>query len=140
MLSIFVDSSAFVAIKKPNDPTHLKSLEILERLSLRKIIPYTSPYVIAESVNVISRQMDRKAAASLLTEIRSGEYFVITPDENIVFRAEDLYKRSPSKNVSYADCMGFEIMKDLNITWAFSFDTHFKKYGFKRLGIDGWPK
>ena len=31
-------------------------------------------------------------------------------------------------------------MEQHNIQWVLSFDIHFKKQGFKRVGIDGLPK
>ncbi len=140
MLNVFVDASAFIAVWKPDDSSHEKALEIVEKLTTLKATPYTSPFVIAESLNVISRHVSRRVAVLLLGEIRSGRYFVMDPDEDIFGRAENIYKKATSKDLSYMDCIGFEIMRSLDITWTFSFDTHFKKQGFKRLGVDGWPK
>ena len=76
----------------------------------------------------------------VINELQSGAYNLIHPSEQDLLRAEHLFRAIPSKNVSYADCISFAIVEQYNIRWVLSFDIHFKKQGFKRVGIDGMPK
>jgi len=82
----------------------------------------------------------KKQGVMVINELQSGAYNLIHPSEQDLLRAEHLFRAIPSKNVSYADCISFAIVEQYNIRWVLSFDIHFKKQGFKRVGIDGMPK
>ncbi|MCX6783928.1 MAG: PIN domain-containing protein [candidate division WWE3 bacterium] len=140
MLKLFVDSSVFYAIRDPKDHDHKKAIAIAKRLSGVDSISFVSTEVISESISLVSRRLGRKESIKLLEELRSGEFTVINPDWELLAKSDDIFRMIRSKNVSYCDCVSFAVMNQQDIIWAFSFDAHFKKHGFKRLGIDGWPK
>jgi len=140
MLNIFADTSALAAAANNSDPNHKKAVQTLDSLKEINSIPYTSTFILAEFMNICCRDLGKAPAVKLLNEVRSGSYIVINPDDDPILKAEVLFKSINSKNVSYTDCLSFTLMREYNIVWAFSFDVHFKKYGFKRLGLDGWPK
>jgi predicted nucleic acid-binding protein len=140
MFNVFADTSALAAVKNPNDPSHLLALNVLEKLKSADLTFYTSSYILAELMNIVCRDVGKQAAIEMLGEVRSGNYAIITPNDTLIFKSESLFRGIKSKNVSYTDCVSFSIMREFSIKWAFSFDLHFKKQGFKRLGVDGWPK
>lgn len=139
-LKFFMDSDAFIAINFVTDTNHDKSVKILDLLKLKKKIIYTSTNVIMETSTIISQRLGKKKANEFIKNIRSTTYLVIHPNEEIILRAEDTFTKKTSKNTSYSDCISFTIMQSRKIEWAFSFDADFKKAGFKRLGLEGFPK
>ena len=91
-------------------------------------------------MTIISQRVGKNYAIKVLEELRSEKYNIIQMDDNLIADAENLFNRIRSKDVSYSDCISFTTMKRYSIEWVFSFDEHFKKQGFKRIGIDGKPK
>jgi len=136
MTPLFIDSSAFVALHYPKDSSHKKALIILENIAKETFTYYTSLNVILEALTVVSQRVSKEYAVLLLDELRSGKYTVIHPDEELIASAEGIFREIRSKNVSYSDCVSFAVMRRYGIQWVFSFDLHFKKQGFKRVGID----
>jgi len=137
MTSIFIDSSALIALHNASDKLHSKALSIVESLDSTETLPVISLNIILESITVISQKVGKKEALSALADLRSGRYKIIEIDDKIISLAENIFSKEKSKNISYSDCLSFSIMKTNNYSWCFSFDAHFKKQGFKRIGLDG---
>ena len=138
-IKIFIDADAFIAFNNLSDALHKKAVDTLKQLSKGKFRYYTSLNVLMEAVTIVNQKVGKKQAVLLLRELRSGNYAIINPSQREVLLTEDLFKSIKSKNVSYSDCLSFIFMKANNIDWVFSFDIHFKKQGFKRLSLDGFP-
>lgn len=51
---------------------------------------------------------------------------LITTDENA---ARAILQDYQDKDFSFADALTFAVMERFNVTWAFSFDRHYKQYG-----------
>lgn len=136
MTNIFVDTDALVAVHDGKDASHKKALHILEEISILPHVLYTSLNILLEALTMISQRVSKEYAISVLDELRSGKYIVIHPDEQTIAQAEDIFRAIKSKNVSYSDCVSFAVMRRYGIERVFSFDIHFKKMGFKRIGID----
>lgn len=140
ILKIFIDTDALIALNDVSDGSHKKALQILKLLAKGSYIPYLSTNILLEALTIVSQKIGKTQALKLLDELRSGKYMVIHPDEKTIFIAEDLFRSITSKNISYSDCLSFVVARKYGISWIFSFDIHFKKQGFKRLKIDGFPK
>ncbi|MBI2617793.1 PIN domain-containing protein [Candidatus Gottesmanbacteria bacterium] len=137
MTPLFIDTSALIALHYSQDSSHAKALHILESISQRRCSFYTAVNVLIESLTIISQRVNKHYAVELLDELRSGKYTIVHPSENLISEAETIFRSIRSKNISYSDCISFAVMRMYNIGWVFSFDIHFKKQGFKRIGIDG---
>lgn len=140
MTRVFVDTDVFVALNDKSDRLHEKVTEILEKIAGLRLRPFTSTNVLLETLTIISQRVGKRESLLLLDELRSGKYQIVHPAEELVLQAEDIFRSIKSKNVSYSDCLNFAIAKAYNIDWIFSFDVHFKKQGFKRLNIEGYPR
>jgi len=136
---IFIDTDALIALNDASDLLHNQAVDILTKIDRRRILPYLSTNILLEVLTLISQRVSKAKALRLLDEFRAGEYVIVHPGERVVDKAEEIFRSVKSKNVSYSDCMSFAIMQDNNIEWVFSFDVHFKKQGFKRVGIEGFP-
>lgn len=138
-LKVFIDTDALIGLNDASDASHQKALQILKILAKGNYISYLSTNILLETLTIISQKIGKKQALRLLDELRSGGYIIIHPDEKMIFAAEELFKSITSKNVSYSDCLSFTVARKHGINWVFSFDAHFKKQGFKRLKIEGFP-
>ena len=126
--SIFIDSDAFIALLKLDDSNHNKALEILAKLDQNSVLLYTSTYVFAETVTVLSQRLGRKYAEEFIGMVK-GQSSAITflwPDEQIQEKAIELFLQQKSKNVSFVDCINMTLIKERFIDMVFSFD---KIYG-----------
>lgn len=139
MVKFFIDTDVLVALNDSSDSQYKKALDLLEKISELGLSSYISTNVLLETLTIISQRIGKKQSLNLLDELRSGKYTIIHPDEKIVLQAEEIFRSVISKNISYSDCLSFAIMKTYNIKWVFSFDIHFKKQAFKRIGIEGFP-
>lgn len=136
MRSLFIDSDVLIGLHYVHDASHKAATELFSRILLSNYNSYLSLNVMLETLTVISQRVSKPFAVELLHEFRSGKYTVVHPDDELIASAEDIFRTIRSKNVSYSDCMSFAIMKRFGIKWVLSFDEHFKKQGFKRIGID----
>lgn len=135
-LKIFIDTDFLIALNDTDDVLHQKAIKILGSLSQRKTSAFLSTNIILETLTILSQRISKKKALELLDELRSGKYIIIHPDEDLVFEGEKIFRQVRSKNVSYSDCLSFAVMREYKIEQVLSFDIHFKKQGFKRIGID----
>lgn len=140
MTPLFIDSSALVALNDKIDADYIRAGTMLSKISSDKFNLYLSTNIFIETLTIISQRVGKEKGIALLDELRSGKYIVIHPDDQLIAQAEDIFRTIKSKNVSYGDCISFAVMRRYGIQWVFSFDIHFKKMGFKRIGIDGFPR
>lgn len=137
-LKIFIDTDFLIALNDKDDTLHQKAIKVLENLSQtqKKTSAFVSTNILLETLIPVSQKLGKKKALELLKELRSGKYLIIHPDENLVLKAEKIFKEIKSKNVSYSDCLSFAVMKEYRIKLVLSFDLHFKKQGFQRICLD----
>ncbi len=128
-LHIFVDTDAFVALAVANDTNHEKALTLLNALHKRLVIFFTSNYVFAESVTVISQRASHDAALQYIDAMQSLEnpFIIERADDDIEDEAIRIFKQQTSKNISYVDCTNMAFMAHLQADAIFSFDGGYRK-------------
>ncbi|MEX1111997.1 MAG: PIN domain-containing protein [Candidatus Andersenbacteria bacterium] len=132
-MSVFVDTSAFVALYYRHD-AHAKSAKrVIEHLQQHNTPLVTSNYIIAESLTVISQRAGKKQAVSFGEYMVNDDFLTLRIGKSTEQRAFILFSELAQKDVSFVDCTSFILCKDLGITQVFSFDQHFAKQGFKLL-------
>lgn len=131
-MEVFVDSSAYVAVKNIDDPHHKASVDILAKLTSAHTPLVTSNYVLAESITVISQKVSHQAAVDF-REKNILETRIVRVSDELEDQAFEFFRTLTSKNVSFIDCTSFALMRSLGLTTVFSFDEHFTQYGFKLL-------
>jgi hypothetical protein len=136
MKKAFLDTDMLIACYSKNDTSHQKALKIIKENSNKNWTVYLSINILMETLTLISQRISKKTALEVLKELRSGTYNIINPKEEDIILAESIFKQIKSKNVSYSDCLSFALMTIYDIKDVFSFDIHFKKQGFKRIGVD----
>ena len=136
MTNIYIDTDALVALHDISDSLHTRATKILKNLVSQQITPYLGTNILLETLTIISQRLGKNQANELLNELRSGKYKIITPDNELTLKAEEIFRSVNSKNISYSDCLSFAIAKEHNIKHVFSFDIHFKQQGLIRVGVD----
>ena len=135
ILSIFIDSDAFIAFIKKDDSQHGKALEIFNKLNTQEVVFSTSNYIFAEVVTVLSQRVGREAALAFIKSIHGPESGMdikwVTPE--IEASAVDIFLKQTSKNASFVDCVNMAIVRILPIDAIFSFDGVYKRNAIKTV-------
>lgn len=129
---IFVDTDAFVASIKADDPNHVRAQTLFEKLKTHPIRFLTSNYVFSETVTVLSQRVSHRVAADYIDTVReeASPFTIKRADEAIEKAAIEIFKEQTSKNTSYVDCTNMAFMQFTPMSAIFSFDKIYKKNGF----------
>ncbi len=127
MVTVFVDTSALIALLDADDARHGEAGATLEWLrSSAELV--TTNYVQIEALAVARRRLGRDAAARLL-----DSFFplvrLIWVDQEVHAVALASYRSSASA-VSVVDRVSFTVMRNQAIETAFAFDEDFDREGF----------
>lgn len=129
MKRIFVDTSAWYAFVRADDPDHAAVKQTLEQWEGRLV---TTDFVFDETVTLIQARLGHAAAVRVGAALRSGEAAellrLLPEDEE---DAWDLFKRHRDKGYSFTDCTSFALMRRLRIPLAAATDRHFQQAGFQ---------
>jgi len=131
---VFVDTSAFLAIKNARDARHEEAMTLKERV-LRAGRPLvTSDYVLDESYTMIRRRAGHRIAVEFGQELRASQVVrveFLSPE--VIEQAWVLFKRFEDKDFSFTDCTSFALMQKLRLREVLAFDGHFSQAGFVEL-------
>lgn len=133
MSTIFIDTSAFLAISDEKDEHHREAVEFLQSIMDGKRFTriVTSDYVIDETVTRIRFAVSHNAALGWIKNIRASMVLeVLRVDEETFDRGIELFEKYSDKSLSFTDCTSFAMMEKRNIEDAFTFDGDFEKAGF----------
>ena len=132
--SIFVDTSAWLALINKSDAFHSKTKRIRNMLIKDNVRFFVTNYVLVEIANSLSRIQFRPAAIKLIGSIqKSNDIEIVKIDEEIYTEAWNLYCSRPDKEWSLTDCASFVVMNRNGIRKAFTTDHHFEQTGFTIL-------
>jgi len=126
-MSIFIDSSAFIAYHIIPDTHHNKAVELLTEIFKGGYgEAYTSDYILDESVTVIAARTKRKdKAIELGNFLLSGDVNLLHVDEKTVQKTWKNYKKTD--NPSFTDVSTLTLMQEHNIRYIATFDRWFTK-------------
>ncbi len=134
MKTIFIDTSAWLALINKSDEFHEKAKLVRDGLVEKNARFVMTDYIIVEIANCFSRIPFREAAIKLIESIRNSEDIeVVRVNEDIFEKAWDLYSSRKDKEWGFTDCTSFVVMRENGIKEAFSADHHFEQAGFKIL-------
>lgn len=127
MVTVFVDTSALIALLDAGDTRHAEAGATLEWLRSNADL-VTTNYVQIEALAVARRRLGRDAGARLL-----NSFFplirLIWVDPEVHAAALAAY-RSPDSAVSVVDRVSFTVMRQQAISTVFAFDNDFAREGF----------
>jgi uncharacterized protein len=126
---VFVDTSYIIAILNPNDQYNKIAQEYIQDL-FQDYEVWTSEAVLFELGNAFAKT-NRELVTRFVSNLRRSVYVHIIWGNEILFQeALGLYSRHQDKNWSLTDCLSFIIMRENDISIAYSSDHHFEQAGF----------
>lgn len=120
---VFVDSSAIVALVDRNDRSHEAAVSAYRNLLESGYRLFTTNFVIAETVSLLSDGPGPDIARQWLRDHRLSVYHVGQEDEQRA-RVRVLASRS-ERGLSYTDAISAVVMERLGIEGAFAVDRNF---------------
>ena len=129
---IFVDTSAFYALLDGDDGEHSRALKLWEGEPPGEGSLVTTNYVVLESMALLQSRLGMPAVRifhdAILPVVRM-EWI----DEVIHAQAVSAFIATDRRGLSLVDLSSFATMRRLGIRSAFTFDRHFRQYGFETL-------
>jgi uncharacterized protein len=134
MRSVFVDTSAFVALRNESEAEHAPAREALSSLIESGATLFTSNYVFAETYTALLVRVGREEAVEWGRRFRASEAIELVRLEHDV--EDDAWKILEShrdKRWSYVDATSFALIERDGGGEAFAFDAHFVQRGLRVL-------
>ncbi len=129
-MSIFVDTSVFLAVLAEEDNNNKIAAEMLATLTESGEQLITTNYILVESYALIQRRMGMDAIQDFQKKILPALTLIwINAEEHQ--RALQQFLLENRRNLSFVDCSSFEAIQRLGIDKAFTFDNHFREQGFE---------
>lgn len=125
---IFVDTSAFIAMRVTDDINHNRASDFLKTIREKKLRLHTTNFILDEVYTYFSKA--HRIAVEMAELIKNNPlitlYRVAVEDEETAF---EILKEFSDKDFSYTDATSFAVMERLGIRSVFTFDEHFSQYG-----------
>jgi uncharacterized protein len=134
MRSVFVDTSAFVALRNAAEAEHERARAALSELLAEGAALFTSNYVFAETYTALMVRVGRGEAVEWGRRFRaSGAIELVRLDEDVEGDAWKILERHDDKRWSYVDATSFALLEREGGNEAFAFDAHFGQRGLRVL-------
>ncbi len=126
---IFIDTSAFIALRDTKDINHKKAKGFRDELRKKKTVLFTTNFIFDEVYTYFCKFHDVAVEMGELIRNSPGIiiYNRITADDES--RAWELAKKYKDKTFSFTDCTSFVFCERIGLKDAFAFDEHFEQYG-----------
>ena len=129
-MSIFIDTSAFLAILNPDDKNHQEAKKRWEELLLQDEKLVCSNYVLVETMALIQNRFGMEALRAFQEDV--VPILAIKWVDEFTHQAGITSMLTANRRkLSFVDCVSFDIMRQLGIKRAFAFDRHFEEQGFE---------
>ena len=129
-MRIFIDTSALYALLDGDDNNHAKAKKAWGEIIQPENTVVTSNYVLVETFALVQTRLGLEAVRGLQEDL-----VPILHVEFVTFAIHRLgvaaLLSASRRGLSLVDCVSFEVMRDLGIKTAFTFDAHFREQGFE---------
>jgi predicted nucleic acid-binding protein len=133
-VTVFADTSYWIAITNPNDNLHEKAKEATAAIGKQRIL--TTDAVLAEYLNFFCGHGDKLrmlAASKVKAYLSHANVDVIPAARDQTIEGLDLYVKRPDKQYSHTDCVSMVVMQKRGIDRVLTSDRHFTQEGFIAL-------
>jgi uncharacterized protein len=132
MRSVFVDTSAFVALRNASEAEHERAREALSGLLSENVSLFTSNYVFAETYTALLVRVGRSEAVEWGRRFRaSGAIELVRVEQDVEDDAWQILERHGDKRWSYVDATSFALIEREGNGEAFALDSHFGQRGLR---------
>jgi predicted nucleic acid-binding protein len=127
---VFVDTSAFVALRNRAEREHEAARQALRELTAARAQLFTSNYVFSETYTALLVRAGRHEAIEWGRRFRATAAIeLLRVDDEIEDAAWSLLESYVDKSYSHVDATSFALMERHDVTEAFAFDRHFVQHG-----------
>ena len=128
-MSVFVDTSALLAVLDADDAYHARASRHWSDLVSGEEDLLTTSYVLVETLALAQARLGLPAAR-LLNDDVVPILRVTWVDEALHRAAATAMLTAQRRHLSLVDCVSFEAMRRLGAERVFAFDRHFRQQGF----------
>ena len=129
-----MDTAGFLALWDSSDEHHSAALRLQRELASKRRRFLTTDYILDETATLLLSRHSHAAASDFLETSRQSEALRLEwVDPERFFEAVSWFERHADKEWSFTDCVSFVVMRELNISAAFTTDHHFVQAGFAAL-------
>lgn len=134
---VFVDSSALKANYDADDDCHQEATELMRKIAARETDVssfITTDYVLDEAVTLTRFAHSHRKAVDLAEAALTSKFMrVVYSDEDLFLDGMRIFKQHTDKEWSLTDCVSFATMRKYGMKTAFTFDAHFKQFGWATI-------
>lgn len=133
-MSVYIDTSAFMALVSVGDPQHENSVAAWTELVSNREDLVTSSYVIHETISLLHSRHGSESVGHFVQEL-------LRP-VRVEWVGQALYESALAavlvvagkSGPSLTDCVGFDLIRRHRIAGVFAYDRHFAGQGFNLIG------
>ena len=127
---MLLDSSAILAALDASDTHHARALRASTDLARLRCRVFQTTFLRAETHALLLARLGAGAARQWLSAPASP---TVRPEPRDEVRGERIVIRYRDKDFSLCDAIAFAVMDRLRARTAFTFDRHFRQYGFETI-------
>jgi len=131
-MSIFIDTSGFIAVLDKDDASHTEAAKTWMDILTSEEDLLTTNYVLVETCALVQNRLGMAAI-----KVFQGDIVPVLRiewiDQAVHQAAMGIMLAAVRKKLSLVDCVSFETMRLLGVPTAFTLDKHFKEQGFRCL-------
>lgn len=127
-MSVFVDTSALLAMVNVDDERHVEAVAAFSGFTDDEAL-LTTNYVVMETIVLVQRRLGMAALATLRHDVL-GVLDVRWVDSLLHEEAFDALEVQGHRLVSLVDHVSFQLMMRVKVRTAFAFDDDFSRAGF----------
>lgn len=132
--SIFIDSSAWIALFSRRDQHHEEADRIFRAMVAEKQQMITTNLILAEIHRLFLHRAGIKAAATALEKIEASLLVDIKFADRAHHQSAMAWiSKLREHPISYADAVSFSVMEAVDCNEALSYDRHFQIAGYKTV-------
>jgi predicted nucleic acid-binding protein len=128
-VSVFVDTSALLAVLDGDDESHARADVAWRKLLASEEPLATTNYVLVETFALLQSRLGLDAVRALEQDVVPA-LRVIWVQPELHAAAATALLTAGRRRLSLVDCVSFEAMRRAGIRRAFVFDRHFAEQGF----------
>lgn len=134
-MAVMVDTSAIIAILDAYDVRHAEADAVWRELVGNGEVMHISNYALLETISLVQRRFGPEAAARTIGEMEPL-FTVHWVNADLHSAAEALFLTSSGarRSASLVDCVVYMESRRLGVRAVFTYDKHFRGFGFPIIG------